>query len=147
VKEERKERRRRVKSVRKERERSVKEERKERGRRRRVKRESEGRVKEERKERRRRVKSDRKERERSAKEERKERERRVKRKRRESPAGLRLRWENKQNIWFWHHWPPELPLGHNCSNPSPRLSAECIAGLGGSVWRWNTSDIIHILVY
>jgi hypothetical protein len=34
-----------------------------------------------------------------------------------------LRWENKENIWFLHHWPPALPLGHNCSNPSLRLSA------------------------
>jgi hypothetical protein len=34
-----------------------------------------------------------------------------------------LKIENKENIWFWHHWPPALPLGHNCSNPSLRLSA------------------------
>jgi hypothetical protein len=43
-----------------------------------------------------------------------------------TPAGLR--WENKENIWFWHHWPPALPLGHNCSNPSPRLSAYQVCG-------------------
>jgi hypothetical protein len=34
-----------------------------------------------------------------------------------------LRWGNKENICFWHHRPPALPLGHNCSNPSLRLSA------------------------
>jgi hypothetical protein len=33
-----------------------------------------------------------------------------------------LRWGNKGNIWFWHHWLPSLPLGHHYSNPSPRLS-------------------------
>jgi hypothetical protein len=41
----------------------------------------------------------------------------------EHPAGLRLRWGNKENIWFWHHRPPVLPLGHNCSNPGLHLSA------------------------
>jgi hypothetical protein len=34
-----------------------------------------------------------------------------------------LRWGNKENICFLYHWPPALPLGHNCSNPSLRLSA------------------------
>jgi hypothetical protein len=32
-----------------------------------------------------------------------------------------LRWGNKGNIWFWHHWLLSLPLGHHYSNPSPRL--------------------------
>jgi hypothetical protein len=45
----------------------------------------------------------------------------IKIKRRKVSAGLR--WGNKENIWFWHHRPPALPLGHNCSNPSLRLSA------------------------
>jgi hypothetical protein len=34
-----------------------------------------------------------------------------------------LRWGNKENIWFWPHRLLALHLGHNCSNPSPRLSA------------------------
>jgi hypothetical protein len=33
-----------------------------------------------------------------------------------------LRWGNKGNIWFWHHWLPSPPLGHHYSNPSPHPS-------------------------
>jgi hypothetical protein len=33
-----------------------------------------------------------------------------------SSAGLSQ--EITKNIWFWHHQPPSVPLGHNYSNPS-----------------------------
>jgi hypothetical protein len=46
-------------------------------------------------------------------------------------ASACLRWGNKGNIWFWHHWLLSLPLGHHYSNPSPRPSTSSVGGGGG----------------
>jgi hypothetical protein len=42
-----------------------------------------------------------------------------------------LRWENKENIWFWHHASLAASTASGTQLQQPQPTPECIAGLGG----------------
>jgi hypothetical protein len=48
-----------------------------------------------------------------------------------------LRWGNKGNIWFWHHWLPSLPLGHHTTaTPAyARVHSRSEGGARGGILR------------
>ena len=57
-------------------------------------------------------------------------------------SGLKMRKQRKYLVLA----PLAASTASGTQLQQPQPTPECIAGLGG-VWRWNTSDIIHISVY